>query len=300
MDKSIVDMLYGFLMSGGGANIEDLKFTESTMDFAEKVWGYLAILGVGLTLVYFLVEMNQKIALEGRDLNLKSFAAPFLKLFMAWVILLNGGSMVSSILGFYNASLKQADDWRVAVGGTEIVSTFKETTHNPTPSAEETAALEAAKAAENEDIEKIQKVVKKMSIFELIGILPIALIMWLLQMILKIVWGYKAITFKLEFLWKIGTTPVALADVYNGLNSNAFRWLKGLMATAVYGMSFVLIVLIGNDMVSGEFKDTFFAMLDGEAGILRGFTTLVKFIVIPFAELGVLGAIKQTTREAFG
>lgn len=66
----------------------------------KEIYNYLAIAGIAFTLVYFLMEMNEKLALEGRDLTMKSFFAPFLKLMVAIAVISQSGKIVSSIIMF--------------------------------------------------------------------------------------------------------------------------------------------------------------------------------------------------------
>ena len=62
----------------------------------KEIYNYLAIAGIAFTLVYFLMEMNEKLALEGRDLKMKSFFAPFLKLMVAIAVISQSGKIVST------------------------------------------------------------------------------------------------------------------------------------------------------------------------------------------------------------
>ena len=234
--------------------------------------------------IYFLLEINQKFLYEGRDVTMKTFLIPFCKLFMAIVLLGHSAEITNNVLGFYNTTIKTVEGWHVTVGGGVVTETEEE-----------------KKEKMEKDKAEIRTAMGSISLLELIGLLPIALILWLIQLVLKFIWEYKAITFKLELLWRIGMTPIAFSDIYSGQSSNAIRWLKAFIATAIYGAAFILIVEMGSAMLSGEWRTAFLEMLNGEkGGMVHGFVTLIKFIVIPFAELGVLGAVKQITKEAFG
>lgn len=289
-----LDTMFG----GGGCSMEDLTIGDTILEFSGKIWGYFAIVGLGLTMIYFLFEMNQKIALEGRDLNIKSFMSPFLKFAIAVVLLSQGTKIVGSIIGFHNYTVKKADQMQTialsesdfialnGAGGSEDAGTPSEPGSSITD--------EQARAIVKEKI-------SDMGLWEALAIFPFVLIMYLVELVLSLVWKYKALTYKLEFLWKIGITPVALSDIYNGSHSNAVRWIKGLIATAIYGASFILIVKLGSwvsygsyvDMVNEVFNDSFsFSAFISQIGYL------LSFVIIPFAELGVLSAIKQATKEA--
>ena len=296
LTETIFNFLFStfeYLTSAGGANVELLKISPNTIHVAVWIWSYIGIIGSGVSLIYFLFELNQKVAFEGHDMTLKSFFAPFLKLFMAFVLLQYGGRMVDSILNFYNGMLDDVKSITISADGAVI----DESETPPSGSDGDDTDPEAEK---NEAKEKIRTSVSEAGIIEVLALLPLALIMWLIQIVLSFVWDYKALVFKIEFLWKMGITPIAMADVYNGSHSNAMRWIRGLLATAIYGASFILVAKLGNGLVTGNMSDMITAMSSGTAGLVSGFKSILMFIVVPFAELGVLGAIKQATKEALG
>jgi len=304
---------YEYFMSSGGANIDYLKIDGNLIHFSEALWHFVAIFATGFTFIYFLWDLNQKMLLEGRDTNYKSLLIPFTKCALAFAILSHSPGIISDVIGFYNATLDKVHDWDVMLDGSIDAGGAAGDTGGE--SGEEVLSAEEIKAAEEERRAVIRSSMGNVGIFEVLGLLPIALIMWLLQMLLRIIWNYKAIVFKLEMLWRIGVTPVALADCYNGFNSGSIRWLKQLMGLAIYAAAFVLIPKMGGDLLqtnttanlldffsfhAGEAADTAGeAFRTGVAGFFHNFEGLVLFIVMPFAELGVLGAIKQATKEAF-
>ena len=152
-----------------------------------------------------------------------------------------------------------------------------------------------------------------MGLLELMGFFPMILIMCLLNWILSFIWMYKAFVYRFEVLWKIGVTPIAFADVYTGSNSQAIRWVKSLLGTAVYGAAFFLIVKIGGSIMSSEMATSFQAWFgvgtdiasesidtakNSVSAFIQTFRTCIEFIVIPFAELGALGAIETSYKRS--
>ena len=113
---------------------------------------------------------------------------------------------------------------------------------------------------------------------------------------MKAAWNYKALVFKLEYLFRIGVSPMAMADSFNGLNSNSFRWIKGFIGLSLYGAALVLLPKIGGDVI-GAHLSTLLDPADFETSLKTYYGTLAEIIVIPFAELGALGAIKQLCKE---
>lgn len=288
--------VFEFLYSGGGCNATDLQFSNEMLTLSKNIWNYLAVVGLGLTIMYFLFEMNQKLALEGRDLNIKSVIAPLLKFAVAFAILSNGGKLVGGVLQFHNNFATWADSSAAAVF---------EVTEPATPEPGGTGGEEGTtEYTEEEAKEKVKTKISGLGMIEaVVAFLP-ALLMFLIQLVLSIVWKYKALVFKLEFLWKVGLTPIAFSDVYNGGNSNAIRWFKGLIATAIYGASFILIAKLGGSLAIGNVMSVIDVALSGTENILANignfFASYMGYLVIPFAELGVLSAVKQATREALG
>lgn len=284
------------MFSGGGCSMNDLTIGNTILEFSSKIWGYFAIVGLGLTMIYFLFEMNQKLALEGRDINIKSFMSPFLKFAIAVILLSQGTKIVGSIIGFHNYTVKKADQMQtIALSESDLIAL------NGDGGNSEVTETPDSSITNEQAREKVKEKISGMGLWESLAIFPFVLIMYLIQLILSLVWKYKALTYKLEFLWKIGITPVALSDIYNGSHSNAFRWIKGLIATAIYGASFILLVKLGSwvsygsyvDMVNNVFTDSFsFSAFISQIGYL------LSFVIIPFAELGVLSAVKQATKEA--
>lgn len=286
------------MFSGGGCSMNDLIIGNNVLKFSSRIWSYFAIIGLGLTIMYFLFEMNQKLALEGRDLNIKSFMSPFLKFAIAAVLLSQGSKIVGSVIGFHNYTVEKADQMQTIALSTSDLMALNEDESSP-----ETPPESGSSGTSEQAREKVKEKISGLSIFEALAIFPQVLIMYLIQLVLSLVWKYKALTYKLEFLWKIGITPIALSDIYNGSHSNAIRWLKGLIATAVYGASFILIVKLGSwvsygsyiDMAERVFNDGF-----SLSAFISQIGYMLSFVIIPFAELGVLSAIKQATKEAFG
>ena len=298
------------LLSGGGCKAEDLTFSENLVKVSESIWGYLAILASGMTIMYFLIELNQKFAFEGRDLNLKSVGAPFLKLVFAMIMVAHGASIASNILGFHNGLVAWADDTLTVTALTSKEIGFlagEESSETPagdgTDTPETGSGGETANKLDADQRQKIKDKMKSTNIITLMGAIIPILLMWIIQLVLSLIWKYKAITYKLEFLWKLGVTPLALSDIYSGLSSNAIRWIKGLIATSIYGASFIILVKLGSSISLSGVLDSIDRIIEGEnflSAFLDGIGYMISFVVIPFAELGVLGAVKQATREALG
>lgn len=275
----VLNGLLDALINGGGSTdaiAESLKFKEATMSIVNSIWGYFVIFGVGMTLVYFLMEMNNRYALDGRDMNFKTFFAPFLKLMIAIAVLSQGARIVGWLMDFHNGFIDYANvNFNFASAD---VSTGN-------------GLLGVQTQGEG--------FIGGLAFFGKVVLIIPLMLMWIVNLILSLVWQYKAISFKIEYLFRVAVTPIALSDVYSGQNANAIRWLKGFIALSLYGMAFIVIPRIGGAMAVAGLTDP---ATGGVVGTVWAFIrSLAEMIlIIPIAELGVLSAIKQLTKEVMG
>ena len=128
----------------------------------KEIYNYLAIAGIAFTLVYFLMEMNEKLALEGRDLTMKSFFAPFLKLMVAIAVISQSGKIVSSIIMFNDTFI------------TKISNLAK---------AGDTTQADLA-----EVMTKLMEMFGKLGFFILLVVLIILMLTAIIGLVLKLVW----------------------------------------------------------------------------------------------------------------
>lgn len=246
------------------------NWTTITKGTVSSIYDYIRFFGIGLTLVYFLMELNQKLGLEGRDLTMKSFFAPFLKLMIAFATISQSGKIVGWILQFNDNFVKKMAESPIALDISEL----------------EKAIVEAGEAA---------------AFFTLIFVALIALLGMLVALVLQLVWGYKAIMYKIEVLFRVSLLPIAVADVYNGNHSNAIKYIKGFLVLGIVAVSFVTLPELALEIAEESLlKDT----LDATATELEGislwsfFTCLGNLLVAPFAAIAGTGIVKQLAKEA--
>lgn len=263
---SLADRLK-FLSAPNMGELKGIKSGEAgqvLLSTVNVVWQYLAIIGIGMTLIYFLIEINQKLALEGRDLTLKSIFAPILKLFVAIVILSAGAEIMSWILSLNDIMIGEIAS-KVEKGNTDII-------------------VEVMKSWEN-------CLGETGFILKLLIFLPLILT-FIIAQVCQLVWWYKTITYKLEFLFRISITPVAFADVYSGQNSNVFKWLKGFIALELYAVGICVVPSIAGQLLAFDAFQT--------KDIFDFIPYLASCLLLPIASLGIMGTIKQATKEALG
>lgn len=251
--------------------------------FIKNAWNYLALIGVGMTLIYFLIEMNQKLAIEGsQNMTMKSLMAPFLKLMIAIVILCNGSKITMGLLSIN-------DTFVAHFNGTAVSDSSTPST--PTVTDPDTEGMDATSA---EVYVKMRDAMADLGMVQAVIFCLILLLAYLVSLVVMLVWMYKAVSYKLEVLFRVAITPVALADVYSGSHSNAFRWLKGFLALALYAVAIIILPKIAT-LLGASLLATGLASGAGLWDLTRALFTL---FVAPFAALGVASTVKQMCKEA--
>ena len=262
-------------MSTTALEAEELKIENDMLTVAGKLAGYVAFVGMGLTIIYFLLEINQKLAFEGRDGSFKPLYAPIFKLCGALGLMSQAPKITGGILSFSNAITGEAAG----------ISLFE------SPSVTDL----------DNEIKTCAETFGALGFFEKAFLLLPLLLMWVISLAIGLVWSYKALQYKLELVYRITVTPIAFSDLYNGANSHAIRWFKGFIAFTLYGASLIAIPKIGTDIQAGTAATAFKeAMAGDEITIGIMLKSFLNFLILPFAELGVLGAIKQAIKEGVG
>lgn len=263
--NNLINNVIEAMTNSSSMDVRWLLFEDNSLFlFIDQIWDYVFIIGLGMTLIYFLLEVNQKLALEGRDLTMKSFFAPFLKLLIAVAVMANGAKVVSWLLTFNNTFVSYVDSnltLSISPNDSDVYDAMRD-------------------ALLNMDI-----------ISKVIAALPL-LLCWGITLALQIVWIYKAIAYKLEVVWRVGITPIALADVYSGQQSHALRYLKNFLVLGIYAASMITLPRIANTLVlnTAVTVDNLFDI----------FAAFAQMIMAPFAALGALSVAKTAAKEALG
>lgn len=265
--ETIMDAFTGMLKDATGASVEWLKLSDTWDIVAGSsgrlagVYNYLIMIGIGMAIVYFLIEMNQKLALEGRDLNMKSMFAPFLKFVCAVVAIRYSGEIVSYILSMNDNFVQHIAD-------------ISSTTGELTP----------------ENIDNTG------GFFLMLFVVFVCIIGLILSIILKLVWMYKAMLYQMEVYFRIALLPVAVADVYSGMHSNGIKYIKGFLALGIYAVSMIVVPNILIDISSSWA----FSATGDDGNIFIALSGILTLLVAPFAALGATSVTKQLAKEALG
>lgn len=271
----ILKGIYHWIMDNIISNdwlVGKLNFAQNDVSIIQGVWDYFAIVGIGMTLIYFLMEMNRKLALEGGDLNFKSFFSPFLKLVIAIAVLSQAAKIVGWILSFNNTMLTGLQT-AVSTGGTG-----------------------GTEGTEGTTTYLYDPILDKIGFWGGLGMLLPMTGCMLISIVLKVVWSYKVILYKLEVLFRVGITPIACADIYSGANSTAVRYLKGFLVLGIYGASMVILPELSQLLAFTGIEN---AVDDVNIwGIVMGIVE--SALIAPFAALTCTNVVKTAAKEALG
>lgn len=275
----IVEGVIGLIMEASGTSPDLLKISDGVLALVRPLWAELCLFGIGLTLVFFIIELNKIYAFEGRDMNFKSMLKPFLKLGFAIVALSLGANIITTFLDWHNGFI---DTINTRLNAYTMIPSYV--------ASDGTLVMPTTIAGE---------IVAEMGLgTKIASILPL-IIAWIVSAVMKFIWDFKAYGYQFELLYRVGITPVALADIYSGQNANAVKWLKGFIGLALYGVSFIVIPRLGVAVSVEQFRKSIDALTSGSAmGLFTMLLAFVGMLIVPIAELAIMGTIKQVCKEA--
>lgn len=272
-----------------------LKLDNNDFLVSSAMWETLGVVGIGMCIVYFLIDLNKTMIQLSSDFTAKSALAPMMKLAVGIIAISKGGLIISWILGFNNVIIDAAANWG------------------------ETATADASLGTMKEFFENL-------GFFEALAGMIIFLLMWVVSLIVTLILIYNTFARKLEIILRVGLTPISMGDIYSGEGGNAVRYLKKLMALMMYGGCFIAIMQIGGGMVMsvlvsvlGTFGVTptvgasigsleiggilgvvIGTVGDGIGAILGLAAGILMVVCVSLAEIGALGMAKQACNDVFG
>ena len=270
--KFVASLMYLVIAGDTGTTTKYLSFEATSTSAMTTLWNYFEPLGMILIMIYFCVDLS-KTQLEQRgDMTIQSAFAPFLKLLSGLVIISQGKQILSGFLGMNNSMMnwiESADLWNVT--GTDPATSLSGT---------------------------FMEICSDLKLLQAIIIVVAMLIVFLLSRLCYLVIQYQAISRKIEMVIRGGLMPIAIGDVYKGLDSNGVRYMKKFVALCLWGLAMMATVQIGNglcvsnmvSMFSGSFTDDPFRLIE----------TLLSTIVFPLAEAGMASASKQVCMDVMG
>jgi hypothetical protein len=254
------------------------------LEVINTIWKYFSGAGMGLALIYFLVELNNKMGFENGNVTLKTFFMPFAKLSLAMLLLSASPYIMSQMLAFNDTFVDT-----MATSFSIDTSTSADDTG--------TGADDTGTGADDTDTDTgtgtgttiIEKLVNQATFFQQVGVLLPLLLLWMISLVANFIWMYKALAYKLELVFKISLTPLAIVDCYNTNSTAVIKWVKSVLGLVIYGGILMLLSRVALLNIADATEDM--SILDWVANIVTSF-------VLVFVALGVSGTVKQVCKEA--
>lgn len=278
MIGEIIDWVIIQVISLSGTTAAELEIDNTTISLIHTVWNYFILVGIGLTVIYFIIDLNKKWMFEGQNMSIKTIFIPFAKLVIAIILMANAGALFGALCTFNNGFATEVEGW-FAVTPVGSISIGK-------------------------------KLVDSLAFWEKIILLFPIIMSLAVALICNLVWAYKALVYKIELVVRTAFAPIALADIYSGLNATAIKYIKGTLALIIYGGCLILIPRLTmtvavteltnmmtdleNDIISGALP------LDVTTNIFEVILSYLKIMIAPIAAIGLTGAAKTITKEALG
>ena len=282
MDKFLAGMfnwVIETIFSLTGATASQLEITQTSIDFVAEIWDYFILFGIGLTVAFFIVDLNKKWMFEGQNMSIKSMMMPFLKLIIAVIAMANAGWLFGALCTFSNGFANFLE-------GLSIGSSL-------TPSVDDIGGT----------------MIQQFGFWEKIIMLFPLIIGFAVSIVCNLVWAYKALVYKIELIVRVAFAPIALADVYSGMNATAIKFIKGTLALILYGGCLIIIpkltLAVGADnflnmidTISATVTSADFAT--SASNVFNVILSWIGLIICPIAGIGLTGAAKTLTKEALG
>lgn len=241
-----------------------VKLNPNDENISTTLWNALIPLAELMAIMYFLIEMNEAIFRAQSSWSIQQLGGPLLKLGAMFMVIENGQTIVNAVKEAGNGFID------VCLGSL--------TPENTTTVTMDQATLD---------------MMKDLKIGTALIFVIATLIIWVATSIVKFIFIYKSIVYKIELILRISFTPVIMGDFWEGKHSNGVRWLKKLFGCFMYGGSFILILIIGQHLGTTISLDG----LTGDEDIWDSLLSIVYGCVVPIAMVGTLGAAKSACME---
>ena len=264
-----VDEYLRFTSTGEGGTTS-LEFTVVT-----NVYQYLRVIGVGLLIIYFLMDLSKVFLLSGGEFNIKGMVVSFLKFAIGYAVIAKGMWLLSSLFGLNNALLTE---FQRRLGGASIT-------------AENVVMRNTLTATK----ESLYGTISELSMWDCLGMMSGLAIVRLLAIGTSAVVMFQAVSRKLEILVRAAMMPVALGDCFNGEQSVGVRNIKKFAALVLWGFAMKLLL-----QIAGNLSATYLVRNLSDACDLNSMGNLIRLILIPLAAGGMCAALKQVCCDLFG
>lgn len=251
----------------------DLLLVKPTdVNIINTIWTFLAPLGYGIMLLYFVITILQDMQSKFREIDEKYIFVMFMKLALCEVILYFGSNIVVGILGVSNYFINYFTEH--PVGGND--------------------ALGISQLAYNDAI------VKAVDNTDFLSIIPLIIYAVILQgvcLIPKLMITLHAISRKVELILRSSLLCLSLPDlITEGIRSAGFKSIKKLVVTALHGFIIILVVQITSTL-SGE--DAMRSIVETGNIRLSDISSILTMVLYNFAAVGLISASKAILNDVF-
>ncbi len=240
-----------------------VKLDDSECEIATTLWDDLAAFAYLLAITYFIIDMNKNVLAAQSSWSIQQLANPLLKLGAILFIIDNGKIVVDAV--------KEV--------GNSFIDLCKNSLAAGTP---ETILMK----------DDMVKMIKDLKLGPALVFVIAMLLTWIISCIVRFIFLYKSIVYKIELVLRVAITPIVLGDFWEGKNSAGVRWLKKLFGVFMYGGSFILILIIGAKLAEVAAID-----VADSTNVWDFILGTVYACAIPFAQVGALGAAKSACSE---
>ncbi len=288
MKETILWLLNFCFVAIGGFGLEALQVSQSEFVLVEKLWDFVAPLGVAISVLFFLVEINKTMMMEGNNMTLKSLGNPLLKLVISFAFIQYGIQIIGDFVNFGNAFLVWATNFDIS-GSTSVADM-----------AQQVADASNIFTADGWDL-----ITGEMSFWGLLCMLSASLLYFAASILVSLIIEFKCLTLKLEVLLRIGLAPLVIGDVYEGKNSASVRYLKKILACFTYGAGMLIVLKLGEGIMSATFD---VSALSNAADVVSAggdaLWMMIKQILYPIiiniAVIASFGMIQRTSNDVWG
>lgn len=287
MKETILWLLNFCFVAIGGFGLEALKVSQNEFALVERLWDFVAPIGVAISVLFFLIEINKTMMMEGNNMTLKSLGNPLLKLVISFAFIQYGIQIIGDFVNFGNAFLEWATE--NFDGGTDVADM-----------AQQVADATNIFTADGWDL-----ITGQMSFWGLLCMLSASLLYFAASILVSLIIEFKCLILKLEVLLRIGLAPLVIGDVYEGKNSASIRYLKKILACFTYGAGMIIVLKLGAGIMNATFD---VSALENAADVVSAggdaLWMMIKQVLYPIiiniAVIASFGMIQRTSNDVWG
>lgn len=286
----ILDSCFEFLFGamGGSIHTENLEVSADELGLAIDVWNTVAPIGLAICLLYFLIDINRIMLMEGNNFTMKSLGNPLLKFGCGLAFIQYGSNIMTDLINFGNALVHWSSE---DLTDTIDTGTFYDSMH---------------------------EIVNEWGFFTIVIMLLAGFAMWIVTLIVGLVIDFKMLILKYEIIFRVAFAPIAMGDVFEGKQSHALRYCKKLLACFTYGAGMVFVCKLGASIMltsivanHTELSGTIgtdsvgtaigsWVATQGEALTVELVKLVGGLLLVPITEIGAFSLIKQASNDVWG